>query len=280
MERAATRIGPRWFHWGQRTYIMGIVNVTPDSFSGDGVGDDPEAAAARAEAMVAAGADIIDVGGESTRPGATPVDTETELARVLPVVQRLAGRLPVPISVDTTKPEVAAAALAAGATILNDIHGLRARPEMAALAARHGAAVVAMANMRGYPHEDIIEAVLAQLRESITIAERAGIPPERVIIDPGFGFGTTPTENLTMVRSLHVLKCLRRPILIGPSRKSTIGLVLDLPVQERVEGTAATIAIAIDRGADIVRVHDVPVMVRVARMADAITRGWTPLRNT
>ncbi len=280
MERAATRIGPRWFHWGQRTYIMGIVNVTPDSFSGDGVGDDPEAAAARAETMVAAGADIIDVGGESTRPGATPVDTETELARVLPVVQRLAGRLPVPISVDTTKPEVAAAALAAGATILNDIHGLRARPEMAALAARHGAAVVAMANMRGYPHEDIIEAVLAQLRESITIAERAGIPPERVIIDPGFGFGTTPTENLTMVRSLHVLKCLRRPILIGPSRKSTIGLVLDLPVQERVEGTAATIAIAIDRGADIVRVHDVPVMVRVARMADAITRGWTPLRNT
>lgn len=280
MERTATRIGPRWFHWGQRTYIMGIVNVTPDSFSGDGVGDDPEAATARAEAMVAAGADIIDVGGESTRPGATPVDTETELARVLPVVQRLAGRLPVPISVDTTKPEVAAAALAAGATILNDIHGLRARPEMAALAARHGAAVVAMANMRGYPHEDIIEAVLAQLRESITIAERAGIPPERVIIDPGFGFGTTPTENLTMVRSLHVLKCLRRPILIGPSRKSTIGVVLDLPVQERVEGTAATIAIAIDRGADIVRVHDVPVMVRVARMADAITRGWTPPRNT
>lgn len=278
MERT-TRIGPRWFHWGQRTYIMGIVNVTPDSFSGDGVGDDPEAAAARAEAMVAAGADIIDVGGESTRPGATPVDAETELARVLPVVRRLAARLPVPVSVDTTKPEVAAAALAAGATILNDIHGLRARPEMAALAARHGAAVVAMANMRGYPHEDIIEAVLTQLRESITIAERAGIPPERVIIDPGFGFGTTPTENLTMVRSLHVLKCLDRPILIGPSRKSTIGLVLDLPVQERVEGTAATIAIAIDRGADIVRVHDVPVMVRVARMTDAITRGWTPPQN-
>lgn len=279
MERTATRIGPRWFRWGQRTYVMGIINVTPDSFSGDGVGDDPEAAVARAEAMVAAGADIIDVGGESTRPGATPVDAETELARVLPVVQRLAGRLPVPVSVDTTKPEVAAAALAAGAAILNDIHGLRARPEMAELAARHGAAVVAMANMRGYPHDDIITAVLAQLRESITIAERAGIPPERLIVDPGFGFGTTPAENLTMVRSLHALKCLGRPILIGPSRKSTIGLVLDLPVQERVEGTAATIAIAIDRGADIVRVHDVPVMVRVARMADAITRGWTPPRH-
>jgi dihydropteroate synthase len=276
MQLAATRIGPRWFHWGQRTYVMGIINVTPDSFSGDGVGDDPNAAVARAEAMVAAGADLIDVGGESTRPGATPVDVETELARVLPVVQRLVEQLPVPISVDTTKPAVAAAALAAGATILNDIHGLRAHPEMARLAARHEAAVVVMANMRGYPHDDIMTAVLDQLRQSIAIADRAGIPPERVIVDPGFGFGTTPVENLTMVRSLHQLKCLGRPILIGPSRKSTIGLVLDLPVHERVEGTAATITIAIDRGADVVRVHDVPVMVRVARMADAITRGWTP----
>ena len=271
---APVRIGPRWFAWGRRTYVMGILNVTPDSFAGDGVGSDVDAALARAERMVAEGADILDVGGESTRPGAAAVDVETELARVLPVVRRLAGHLPVPLSVDTAKPEVAAAALQAGAAMINDVHGLRRDPAMARVVARYGAAVVAMANLRGVRYADVVRAVLAQLRESLTVAAAAGIAAEQVIVDPGFGFGPTPGENLELVRRLGELRALRRPVLLGPSRKSTIGKVLDLPVEERLEGTAAVTALAIDRGADLVRVHDVRPIVRVARMTDALVRGW------
>jgi dihydropteroate synthase len=274
MQDAEVRIGPGRFAWGRRTYVMGILNVTPDSFAGDGIDHDVTAAVARAERMVAEGADIIDVGGESTRPGAVPVDLDTEMGRVLPVVERLAGSLPVPLSVDTAKPAVAEAALRAGATIINDVHGLRADPDMAEVAAYHGAAVVVMANLRGVRYGDVIAAVLAQLRESLAVAARAGIPPERVIVDPGFGFGPAPAENLAIVRRLDEIRALGHPVLLGPSRKSTIGRVLGLPVEERLEGTAAIAAIAVDRGVDIVRVHDVRALVRTVRMADAVVRGW------
>ena len=272
MAGARVRIGSTTFHWGSRTYVMGILNVTPDSFAGDGVDNDPAAALARAGEMVAAGADIIDIGGESTRPGAQPVDALTEMGRVVPVITLLAARLPVPLSVDTSKPEVAEAALRAGAVMVNDVHGLRADPAMAAVAARRGAAVVAMANLRGCRYTDVMSAVTAQLRQSLARADAAGIASQRVLIDPGFGFGPSPAQNLELVRRLSELRALGRPVLLGPSRKSTIGRVLGLPVEQRVEGTLATVVVAIDRGVDIVRVHDVREIVRGARMADAILR--------
>jgi dihydropteroate synthase len=275
MAHTQLRVGPSCFVWGRRTYVMGIVNVTPDSFAGDGTVD-ADAAVARAHQMVEDGADIVDIGGESTRPGAGPVSAEVELARVLPVLRRLTGNLPVPISVDTSKPSVAAAAVRAGATIINDVHGLREDAAMARIAAEHQAAVVVMANLRGAIYSDVIDAVRAQLIASIRIADDAGIPRERVIVDPGFGFGPRPEENLEIVRQIGRLRELGYPVLLGPSRKSTIGTVLDLPVDQRFEGTAALVAAAIERGVDIVRVHDVRGIVRVARMADAVARGWSP----
>lgn len=279
MEIAPLRIGASCFVWGRRTYVMGIINVTPDSFAGDGT-IEVDAAVARAHQMVEDGADIVDIGGESTRPGASPVPADVELARVLPVVQRLAGRLPVPISVDTAKPEVAEAVLRAGATIINDVHGLRDAPAMAHCIAEHRAAAVVMANLRGISYTDVIDAVEAQLAASVRIATAAAIPAERLIIDPGFGFGPAPEENLELVRQIGRLRRMGRPVLLGPSRKSTIGKVLDLPVDQRFEGTAALVAVAIERGVDIVRVHDVRGIVRVARMADAVVRGWSPASVT
>jgi dihydropteroate synthase len=207
------------------------------------------------------------------------VDINTELARVLPVIARLAAESDVPISIDTTKPEVAEAALREGAAIVNDIHGLRGDPRMAEVAARHDAPVIAMANLRGCRYGDVVEAVLCQLRESLSVAAAAGIPRERVILDPGFGFGPSPEQNLELIRRLETLRVLGRPLLIGTSRKSTIGWALDLPVEERLEGTAATVALSIAHGADIVRVHDARAMVRVARMSDAIVRGRRPEPN-
>jgi dihydropteroate synthase len=277
MTFASMRLGSSRFVWGRRTYVMGIINVTPDSFAGDGVVD-VRAAVARAHQMVEDGADIVDIGGESTRPGAGSVAADIELARVLPVVERLAGHLPVPISVDTSKSAVARAVLHAGASIINDVHGLRGDPAMADVVARHGAAVVVMANLRGEPYTDVIEAVLGQLAASIRLATDAGIPSERVIVDPGFGFGPLPEENLEIVRQIARFGELGHPVLLGPSRKSTIGKVLDLPVDQRFEGTAALVAAAIERGVDVVRVHDVRGIVRIARMADAIARGWSPSR--
>lgn len=266
------RIGRRTFVWGERTYVMGILNVSPDSFSGDGVSD-VEAALARARSLVAEGADLLDVGGESTRPGAAEISAEEELCRVLPVLRRLRAELDVPISVDTSKAAVAREALRAGADMINDVWGFRRDPEMAAVVAEFGVPAVVMHNQRGRPFHDVIGDITAGLRASLALARAAGVPEERLLVDPGFGFGWTPEQNLEMLRRLGELRALGRPILVGTSRKSTIGLVLDAPVTERLEGTAATVAIAIAHGADVVRVHDVAAMVRVARVSDAVVRG-------
>jgi dihydropteroate synthase len=264
----------RRLEWGARTYVMSIINVTPDSFAGTGPGTDPAAVLARARDDLAAGADLLDVGGESTRPGAESVDAATELRRVMPAIELLAAETDALISVDTTKHEVAEAALRGGAAIVNDVSGLHGDERMAAVVACHKAPVILMANLRGRRFAHVIAAVRRRLRSSIEIAQRHGIAFERLILDPGFGFGPSAAQNLEIVRRLRRVRALGRPVLIGPSRKSTIGRVLGLPVEERVEGTAATVALAIAGGADIVRVHDTRVMVRVARMADAIVRGW------
>jgi len=269
------RIGSREFAWGERTYVMGILNVTPDSFSGDGTGDDVEAAVVRGLQLREQGADIIDVGGESTRPGADEVPPEEEMRRVLPVIERLAAELDTPISIDTYKATVARAALGAGASLVNDVHGFRREPGMARVVAEHGVPAVAMHNQRGRRFRDTIGDIVEGLRESLRIAREQGLAEEQVIVDCGFNFGWTDEQALEMLRRLGELRVLGRPLLVGTSRKSTIGKVLgDLPVDERLEGTAASVAIAIANGVDIVRVHDVKEMVRVARVADAIVRGW------
>ncbi len=252
---------------------MGIVNVTPDSFAGDGLAYDVAAAVNQGVRMARDGADIIDVGGESTRPGFEPIPPAEEARRVVPVIERLRGEIDIPISVDTTKAEVARLALEAGAAMVNDVNGFRQDAEIARVTAEFGAAAVAMHNQRGRPFRDVIGDIVMGLKESLHIAQDNGLPEERIIVDPGFGFGWTVEQGLEMLRRLTELKILERPILIGTSRKSTIGAVLgDLPVEERLEGTAATVAIAIANGADVVRVHDVKEMVRVARVTDAIVR--------
>ena len=273
---APLTIAGRAFAWGARTYVMGVLNLTQDSFAGDGVGDDPAAALARAALLVDEGADVVDVGAESTRPGFQPVPAEVELARVVPVVERLVRELDRPVSVDTGKGAVARAALAAGASMVNDVNGLRGDPDVAIAAAEAGAAVVVVHNQRNRAFHDVVGDIRAGWEASLAIAERAGLPRERLILDPGFGFGWEPPQNLEILRRLAELRAAGRPLLIGTSRKSTIGRVLDLPVEDRLEGTAATVAIAIAHGADIVRVHDVRAMRRVARMTDAIVRGWAP----
>jgi dihydropteroate synthase len=249
--------------WGARTYVMGIVNVTPDSFSGD-------------------------VGGESTRPGSQPVDAGQEMARVLPVVRALAHEFATLISIDTYRAQVADEALQAGASVVNDVWGLRADPELAAVAARHNAPVILMHNRSSWVHAEIkdrlggryigmqyqnlLEDIRQELLESVALAHAAGIPDEHIILDPGIGFGKTVEQNLELIDRLAEIRALGYPVLLGASRKSFIGYTLDLPPDQRLEGTAAAVAIGIDRGADIVRVHDVKEMARVARMADAIVR--------
>ena len=279
----ATRIGPAEFRWGARTFVMGIVNATPDSFSGDGLlaGDaasDPVAAAvAQGRRMVADGADLLDVGGESTRPGHATVDAAEERRRVVPVVAALRAALPdTPISIDTTKPEVAEAALAAGADLVNDVWGVGADDGLVRVAAAHGAPLVVMHNRAEPRYDDLVAEVVEDLRVALDRAVRLGVPAERLIVDPGFGFGKTPEHNLALLRELGALRVLGRPILLGTSRKSTLGLVLDLPVEERLEATLATTALGIANGADVVRVHDVRANVRAARMTDAVVRGWRP----
>ena len=270
---AANRLSDTGFRWGERTYVMGIINLTPDSFSGDGLSNDAAAAVQQAKRMVAEGADIIDVGGESTRPDCQPISADEELRRVIPALERLASEISVPISIDTSKAAVASRALAAGASIINDVWGLKQDAKLAQVAAEAGASLILASNQRGKPsRRDIMTVVISSLEQGMAIARKAGVDEQKIIIDPGIGFGKTPAQNLEIIRRLAELKSLGRPILLGTSRKSMIGLVLDLPPDQRQEGTAATVAIGIAHGADIIRVHDVKQMVRVCRMSDAIIR--------
>ena len=282
--------------WGARTYVMGILNVTPDSFSGDGLlsaagQDSPpaytllEMALQQARQFIQDGADMIDIGGESTRPGAAVVSAEEELERVLPVVRALSSE-DVLISIDTYKSEVAEAALQAGAHLVNDVWGLRADPRLGEVAARYGAPVILMHNRSswahaeikerlggryvGMPYENLLEDVKRELLESVQIAKAAGVQEDRIILDPGIGFGKTVEQNLELIDRLGEIRNLGYPVLLGPSRKSFIGYTLDLPPDQRLAGTAAAVALGIARGADIVRVHDVQFMRRVARMTDAM----------
>ncbi|HOM01880.1 MAG TPA: dihydropteroate synthase [Acetivibrio sp.] len=257
---------------GEKTYVMGILNVTPDSFSDGGKYLEIESAVKRAREMVEAGADIIDVGGESTRPGYQQVDALEEINRVVPVIERLSKELNVPISVDTSKAQVAEKALCAGACIVNDVWGLQRDFGMAEVVSKHGAGVIMMHNSDTKEYKDLMGDIIRFLRKSIEIAEKAGITRESMVIDPGIGFGKTLEHNLEVMRRMRELNTLNLPVLLGTSRKSLIGNVLDLPVNERLEGTAATITLGIANGADIVRVHDVKEMVRVARMTDAMVR--------
>jgi len=267
-----TRCGKTTFHWGERTYVMGIVNVSPDSFSGDGL-DSVDAAVAQAQRFVTEGVDILDVGGESTRPGSSPISVDEELQRVIPVLERLIGKVKMPLSVDTYKFDIARQALDAGAEMINDIWGLKKEPRLAELAAERGTPIILMSNQRDKHRRNIVSAVIEDFKRSIDLALDSGVPWENIIVDPGIGFGKTLEQNLELVRRLDELKVLGRPILLGTSRKSMIGLILDLPPEQRLEGTAASIAIGIARGADIIRVHDVKEMIRVCRMSDAIIRG-------
>ena len=283
--------------WRERTYVMGILNLTPDSFSGDGLFapspltplPEGEGLGVRgvARRFLAAGADILDVGGESTRPGSQPLDAREELQRVIPTIRAIAAEFPhALISIDTYKAVVAEAAFTAGAHILNDVWGLRADPHLAAVASRANAQVVLMHNRStpanievrerlgnaytGAEYQDLIADVKRELMDSVQIARSAGIPDERIILDPGIGFGKTVEQNLELINRLGEIRSLGFPVLLGPSRKSFIGYTLDLPPGQRLEGTAAAVAVGITRGANIVRVHDVEFMLRVARMTDAI----------
>jgi dihydropteroate synthase len=271
------RIGGRTFAWGSRTYVMGIVNVTPDSFSGDGLlaaGDPVAAAVHQARDMVEEGADLLDVGGESTRPGHAEVTEQAELERVVPVVAAIADALPgVPVSVDTTKARVAEEAIAAGAMVVNDVWGVRSDPDILEVVVRHRVPYILMHNRDEPRYDDVVEEVATDLEAAIRRAILAGVASERIIVDPGIGFGKTAEQNLVVLRELGALRRLGHPILLGTSRKSTIGKVLGLPPDQRLEGTLATTVLGIAAGADIVRVHDVRPNLRAARMADAIIRG-------
>ena len=304
-EYPCCRIAGREFRWDERTYVMGIVNVTPDSFSGDGVyatmetegvahpSERAQAATERAVAQALSfleeGIDIIDVGGESTRPGSAPIDAQTELSRVLPVIRRLREATDAPISIDTYKALVAAEALDAGADLVNDVWALQMDPELAPLMAERGVPVILMHNRSkpknaaqqerlggryvGIHYHDLMADIIRELRQRVEHAVQAGIPRSRIIIDPGIGFGKTVGQNLHLLNHVDELRVLGLPILAGPSRKSFIGYTLDLPSQERQEGTAAAVALCIARGVNMVRVHDARAMLRVARMCDAILRA-------
>ena len=289
--RRPMHVGSRWLHWDRQTYVMGILNVTPDSFSGDGLLKNEDWIAAlidRGRAMIQSGAHLIDVGGESTRPGSQAVSLDEELDRVIPAIVALMRENISPISIDTYKAEVARQALDAGASMINDVWGLRRDPEMAAFVAKRNVPVIVMHNRSkpqdaafearlgpryiGSQYDDLIPDILCELNDCVMIARSAGVPEHHIIVDPGIGFGKTVAQNLELLDRTGEFKALGCPILIGPSRKSFIGYTLDLPADQRLEGTAAAVAIGIVRGADMVRVHDVEPMARVARMTDAIVR--------
>lgn len=293
MTEKTLTIGTRRLAWGERTYLMGIINITPDSFSGDGLAkadDFVSRAVEQAGRFLSEGADLLDVGGESTRPGARPVSAEEEAARVVPVIRAIASRFPEALlSVDTYKAAVAESALDAGAHIINDVWGLRADPQMAVLAARRNVPVILMHNRSkpndasvearlggryvGVEYADLLADVRRELMESVALARAAGVQDDKIILDPGIGFGKTVQQNLALLNRLDEVCALGFPVLLGTSRKSFIGYTLDLPADQRAAGTAATVAVGIARGADIVRVHDVGQMAQVARMTDAIVRG-------
>ncbi len=286
-------LGSKTFNWGSRTYLMGIINVTPDSFSGDGVLQHQnwvDRAVQHALDQVKAGADILDIGGESTRPGSQPVTLEEELQRVIPAIKAIAQQVSIPISIDTYKAEVARQAIQAGALLVNDVWGLQRDPEMATVISQTEAAVILVHNCSqalktqqqsqlggryiGIDYIDLIQEIRAGLAKCINQALAAGIAPDRIMIDPGIGFGKTVEQNLHLINHLDKFQDLRYPLLVGPSRKSFVGYTLNLPPEERLEGTAAAVALCIDRGADLVRVHDVAAMTRVSRIADAISRSF------
>jgi len=285
---APTRIGARTFRWGERTFVVGILNITPDSFSGDGllgagIGEPTSLAAVvsraveQARSMVADGADLLDVGGESTRPGHALVAVAAEIARTVPVLAAIRAELPdVPLSIDTTKPAVAAAALDAGADVINDVWGVAGDDGLARVAAERGVPLILMHNRAEARYTNLLAEVIADLWRAIERATSAGCPLDSLIVDPGFGFGKAPHHNLELLRRLPELHVLGRPIMLGTSRKSTLGRVLDLPAEDRLEATLATTALAAAARIDLVRVHDVQANVRVARLTDAIVRAGMP----
>ncbi len=270
--------------WGKRTYVMGIINLTPDSFSGDGLGSDTAAALEQALRFQEEGADFLDIGAESTRPNAVPITVEEELARLIPPLEAISSRVSLPISVDTYKAQVARQAIQAGAVLINDVWGLKADPELADVAAQAGVSLVLMHNQKNRRYGNLLPDILASLCQSVSVAKKSGVADGNIILDPGIGFGKTPDHNLEILRRLKDFKDLGYPLLVGTSRKSTIRLALELPVdlptdnssQRLIQGTAATVAFAIAGGADIVRVHDVKEMLSVCKMSDAIVRGWRP----
>jgi dihydropteroate synthase len=290
------QVGNHIFEWGSRTYVMGILNVTPDSFSGDGIiakGDLIHMSLELAKQFIEAGAAIVDVGGESTRPGSEPVEAEEERRRVIPVIQAIVKEFPSTlISIDTYKAVIAAEALDEGAHIVNDVWALRADPELKHVVAKYKCPMILMHNRSnpasvevrtklgnayiGSEYNNLIEDVKRELTDSVSVAREAGIDDNRIILDPGIGFGKKVEHNLELINRLDEIRALGFPVLLGPSRKSFIGYTLDLPPDKRIEGTAATIAIGIARGADIVRVHDVEYMARVAKMSDALVRKKIP----
>lgn len=274
------RIGNREFDVDKHTYIMGILNVTPDSFSDGGKWNDEDAALKHAEEMIEEGADIIDIGGESTRPGYTLLSDEEEIARVVPVIQAVKSRFDVPVSIDTYKSHVARAALEAGADLVNDIWGLKYDQELAGVIAEYQVPCCLMHNRREADYQDFMKDMLQDLRETISIAKKAGIPDQNIILDPGVGFGKTYENNLEAINRLEHMHELGYPILLGTSRKSVIGLTLDLPASERLEGTLATTVIGVMKKAAFVRVHDIRANARIIKMTEAITGRAGSGRNT
>jgi len=290
------KIGNHTFDWGTRTYVMGILNITPDSFSGDGLmskGETLERSLDQARRFVAAGAAILDVGGESTRPGSEPVGVEEERHRVIPVIKALANEFPdTVISIDTYKAVIAEEALQASAHMVNDVWSLRADPKLREVVAKARCPVILMHNRSnpagvevrtqlgsayvGAEYTDLMEDVKRELLESVTLAQKAGISDEHIILDPGVGFGKKVEHNLELINRLGEIRALGFPVLLGPSRKSFIGYTLDLPADQRLEGTAAAVSVGIVRGADIMRVHDVEFMTRIAKMTDALVRKGKP----
>lgn len=268
------------FPWGTKTFIMGIINATPDSFSGDGTSFDLEASIIKAKEFVELGVDVLDIGGESSRPSGIydsvkPINIDEELERVIPVIEAIRSITDIPISIDTWKSEVAKEAINSGASIVNDIWGLKKDSNMASVIAQNNVAIILTHNGTSIQYGDVVKETVSEITIMIESAINSGISKDQIIIDPGFGFGKNTVQNLEILNNLNDYKKIGLPVLIGTSRKSTIGYVLDLPVDKRIEGTAATVAIAISKKVDIVRVHDVSEMIKVAKMSDAIIRGWS-----